>query len=187
MRQELINLVRQKSFKVSHDPPFTLASGKTSPYFLDLKTTLLNPKGITLVPHLIQEVCQKNSLKFDLVAGVELGGVPLATAFSYFSYDYTYNAIPTNCYSALYIRKSAKDHGTKKLIEGEYTTAQRVLLLEDVVTSGGSSIRAVKVLQEAGLTVVGVVAVVDREEGGAANFADLNIPFYSLIKFSELK
>jgi orotate phosphoribosyltransferase len=88
--------------------------------------------------------------------------------------------------TALYVRKEAKDHGTSKLIEGTFRVGDRVILLEDVVTSGGSTLGSIKTLRDAGLEVKAVIAVLDREEGGRAKIEETGAPFYALTTLKEL-
>lgn len=168
----LIDLLKERSFERR---AVTLASGKTSDFFIDCKQTVLTAEGHALCGALMFEALQELP-PCDAVGGVELGGCPLASAVSLVSHQRG-RALP-----ALYVRKERKDHGTTKLVEGDKAMFPgiRVALLEDVVTSGGSSLRAVDTLRAAGADVVGIVALVDRREGGSEAIAAAGIPLVHL-------
>src|SRR5262245_22790689 len=162
----------------------TLVSGKESDLYFDCKQTVLTAEGHALVGEvLFALLCDRSRLPAcDAVAGVELGGCPLASAVSLVSYQRGW-PLP-----ALYVRKERKDHGTGKLVEGEVRVGlQRVILLEDVVTTGGSSLRAVAALTAAGAHVVGVAALVDREEGGADAIRAAGLAFVALARQSDFR
>ena len=114
-------------------------------------------------------------IQADRIAGVVLGSVPLATAL----------ALETGIPYVM-IRKEKKDHGTGKLIEGDLNAGDRVLVVEDVITTAGSSIKAIGTLREAGAEVKYVISVIDREGGGAENLAEAGVDFRPLVKASEL-
>src|SRR5271170_2258819 len=153
-REELLTLLKDHSFRKGD---FTLASGKKSDFFLDCKRTLLLSRGHYLAAELIMEILHTFH-GVDAVAGVELGGFPLASAVSMASAT----SGMQDEYNALYIRKTAKDHGTKNLIEGGARRDRNVVLLEDVITTGGSSMAALQALKDVAYVPVAVIAVVDR-------------------------
>lgn len=155
-RPELLDLLRTMSVRHGH---FVLASGRTSDFFVDCKPAVLTAKGHHLVGELMLDAL-RHLPQCDLVAGVALGGCPLASAVSLMSH------IRGRPMSALYVRKAAKDHGTQRLVEGSLEPGAKVVMLEDVITSGGSTLKAIEVLRAAGAEVVGVVVLVDRLEGG---------------------
>ncbi len=149
---------------------FTLASGKKSKYYIDIKKASTKHEILEIMGELLAE-----HVKGDIIAGVELGAVPLAAITAVKSKrDY------------LIIRKEKKGYGTSKLIEGDFEKGMTVDIVEDVVTTGGSVLRAVKILREMGLKVNRVIAVVDREEGGAETLNENNVELVSLIKAREL-
>ncbi len=158
-KKRLIELLTERSFQRRK---VTLASGKESNFFVDCKQTILTAEGHALVGELMFDALAELG-DVDAIGGVELGGCPLASAVSLISYQ---KGRPLN---AIYVRKERKDHGTGKRIEGDKTLRPglRVALLEDVVTTGGSSLKALEVLREAGCEVAGIIALVDRLEGGA--------------------
>ncbi len=169
----LLELLRTHAHKRG---TFTLASGKTSDFFIDCKRVLLRAEGHLLAGRAL--LARLGPLDVRGVAGVELGGCPLASAVSFASAAAN-SAVPLD---ALYVRKAVKDHGSRQLVEGAdaLPAGARVALLEDVVTTGGSSLRALEVLREAGFVVAAVVAIVDRLEGGGAAFAASGVPFTAL-------
>jgi orotate phosphoribosyltransferase len=168
----LIELLRERSFARRR---VILASGKESDFFIDCKQTALTAEGHALVGELMFDALAQLA-PCEAVGGVELVGCPLASAVSLISFQRG-RPLP-----ALYVRKAQKDHGTAKLVEGDKSIrpGMPVALLEDVVTTGGSSLRAVDALRQAGLTVVGIVAIVDRLEGGREAIEAAGLPLVSL-------
>lgn len=171
-KQRLVELLTQLSFERRR---VTLASGKESDFFVDCKQTILTAEGHELVGQLMFDALAELG-EVDAVGGVELGGCPLASAVSLISYQRG-KPLP-----ALYVRKERKDHGSGKRIEGDKALRPglRVALLEDVVTTGGSSLKALDVLREAGCEVAGIVALVDRLEGGAEAISAAGVPLVRL-------
>ena len=154
---------------------FTLASGAKSSYYIDIKRASTDPKVLKLIAQLMAENLAESGLKVDRIAGVVLGSVPLAAALS------LETGIPY-----IMIRKEKKDHGTGKLIEGILNEGDTVLVVEDVITSAGSSITAIGTLREAGAKVENVYSVIDREAGGADNLKEIGIQLTPLVRASEL-
>jgi orotate phosphoribosyltransferase len=149
---------------------FILASGKKSNYYVDIKKASTRHKLLELMGEMLAR-----HVKGDILAGVELGAVPLVAITAIKAKrDY------------LIIRKERKGYGTSKLIEGDFKEGQEVDIIEDVVTTGGSVLRAIKILRDAGLKVNRVICVVDREEGGKENLAKEGVDLISLIKAREL-
>jgi orotate phosphoribosyltransferase len=159
-RERLLELLRTRSFARKR---VVLASGRESDFFIDCKQTVLTAEGHALCGALLFDAVKKHSPA--AVAGVELGGCPLASAVALVSFQ---KGAPID---AIYVRKDAKDHGSRRDIEGNTTLPQgaRVVLVEDVITTGGSTLKAVEKLKAANYEVAGVVALVDRLEGGAEN------------------
>lgn len=167
-----MELLRRRSFEKRR---VILASGRESDFFIDCKQAILTAEGHALAGALMFEALALLP-ECDAVAGVELGGCPLASAVSLTSY------VRGRPLDALYVRKEAKDHGTKKLVEGDksVSTGTRVVLLEDVITTGGSSLKAVEKLRAIGASVAGVVALVDRLEGGAEAIREAGLPLVAI-------
>jgi orotate phosphoribosyltransferase len=180
-RTRLIAIIRERS--VQTGTIFTLASGRTSDFYCNLKPTMLDPEGASLIGELIAETAEK--VQPDFIGGLEMGAVPLATAAAIASFRHG-KPIP-----AFFVRKAAKGHGTKSLVEGlmkgDSLAGRRVFILEDVTTTGGSSLKAIEAVRAEGATVVGVLTVVDRQEGAAEAFAAAGVPFAALVTASELR
>jgi orotate phosphoribosyltransferase len=171
-RARFVELCRERSFERRK---VRLASGKESDFFFDCKQTVLTAEGHALAGELLFELLAQLPA-CDAVGGVELGGCPLASAVSLVSFQRG-RSLP-----ALYVRKERKDHGTSKMVEGDKSLFPgiRVVLLEDVITTGGSSLRAVEALKGVGANVVGIAALVDRQEGGAEAIRNAGLAFASL-------
>jgi orotate phosphoribosyltransferase len=171
-RARLVQLLAERSFERRK---VILASGKESDFFIDCKQTMLTAEGHALVGELMFELLSELPA-CEAVGGVELGGCPLASAVSLVSFQ---RGRPLN---ALYVRKAKKDHGTTKLVEGDKSlkSGLKVALLEDVVTTGGSSLKAVESLKAAGADVIGIVALVDRQEGGAETIRAAGLPLVTV-------
>jgi orotate phosphoribosyltransferase len=173
-RGRLLQLLVDRSYQKRD---VVLASGRKSDFFIDCKQTVLTAEGHALVGALMLDAVRSlPGQPVEAVAGVELGGCPLASAVSLLSFQKT--ARPgSGPLDALYVRKAPKDHGSQQLIEGatRLTKGARVAILEDVVTTGGSTLRCVEALRNAGFEVAGVVAIVDRQEGGRGNLEDAGL------------
>jgi orotate phosphoribosyltransferase len=154
---------------------FTLASGKRSKYYIDIKRASTDPAILSYIAEAMEAEMRRRAMKVDAIAGVVLGSVPLAVALS------LRTGIPY-----VMVRKEKKDHGTGKLIEGTLKDGARVLVVEDVVTSAGSSAEAVAILRNAGAKVDSVLAVIDRQEGGAARLAEIGIELLPLLTAEEV-
>jgi len=176
-RQRLLALLRERSFERKK---VILASGRESDFFVDCKQTVLTAEGHALVGELMFQALA-DVPECDAVGGVELGGCPLASAVSLVSHQHGRD-LP-----ALYVRKERKDHGSAKMVEGDKALFPgiRVVLLEDVITTGGSSLRAVQALEAVGAKVVGILSIVDRQEGGAKTIAEAGLPLVSLTVKSD--
>lgn len=169
---DLLELLRTRSFAKKR---VVLASGKESDFFIDCKQTVLSAKGHVLVGELMLDALAKLPA-CDAVAGVELGGCPLASAVALTSH---LRGAPKD---AVYVRKEAKDHGSKRLVEGDTQLAPGAsfVILEDVTTTGGSTLKAVEKLRAAGYRVVGVVTLVDRLEGGRESIEAAGLPLVAI-------
>jgi orotate phosphoribosyltransferase len=154
---------------------FTLASGKKSKYYIDIKRASTNPEILKLIAQHIAETLKSRSIHADYIGCVALGGVPIAAAVS------LETVLPL-----IILRKEAKDYGIKEQIIGDFIRGKSVLMVEDVATTGGSVLRAVKTLRGEGLAVRYVIVVVDREEGALAALADAGVELIPLVRVSEL-
>jgi orotate phosphoribosyltransferase len=173
-RTRLVALLAERSFERKR---VVLASGRESDFFIDCKQSVLTAEGHALVGTLMLEALDEATFgTVDAVAGVELGGCPLASAVSLTSF------VRGRPLPALYVRKEVKDHGSRRLVEGDRAlfAGIRVVILEDVITTGGSTLKAVEKLRLAGAEPVGVVALVDRLEGGAETIRSAGLPLVSI-------
>ncbi len=151
---------------------FTLRSGRTSSYYIDKYLFLTQPEILAEVGTIIASRLPPETTR---LAGAELGGVPLVTAASLAS------GLPS-----AYVRSSRKDYGTAKQLEGRLETDDRVVLVEDVVTTGGQTVEAAKVVRDAGADILGVIAIVDRQEGARENVERAGLRFEALFTISDL-
>lgn len=154
---------------------FTLASGKKSRYYIDIKKASTNPLVLRQIAREMAAHLKEKGMKVDRIAGVVLGSVPLAVALS------LETGIPF-----IMVRKEKKDHGTAKLIEGVFEKGEKVLVVEDVVTSAGSALYAIETLRSEGTVVESIFSVVDREEGGKEKLAEVNVHLTSLVTATEV-
>lgn len=154
---------------------FTLASGKKSKYYIDIKKASANPRILKQIAHEISEKINRHSIDADYIGCVALGGVPIAVAVS------LEMELPL-----IIIRKEAKEYGTKGQIVGDFTKNSTVLMVEDVATTGGSVLKAIKLLRDEGLVVSNVIVVVDREEGAHSALAGEGVELIPLVRIGEL-
>lgn len=161
MKAELIDMLCRKSFKFSEEPIYKLVSGRLSQFYVNCKPVTLSARGLFLAGHLIFEAIQEEDVTG--VGGLTFGADPLAVAAAFAS---ELNGKPLNAFS---IRKTRKDHGIVRWIEGDIRPGERVAIIDDVATTGGSTIKAVERARSEGLDVVKAVILVDRQEGGLEN------------------
>ncbi len=149
---------KYEAFKWDPNEGFLLASGQRSPYYVDCRALLANPDARWLIANLACTAI--HDLSFEAVGGLEIGAIPLATAIS----DYAFATQPSRTYRTFVVRKQAKDHGLGKRIEGAVTANDRVLVVDDVLTSGGSILQAIRAVEEAKLHASHAMVIVDRQE-----------------------
>lgn len=178
--KKLRQILRERSYR---EGKFTLASGKESSFYLDVKETALHPEGAHLIGVLAVDLLKREKVSPYAVGGLTLGADPLATAVSLAAFHAGWN-LP-----AFIVRKAPKDHGTLAWIEGakSYPKGAALVVVEDVATTGGSSLKAVEKLQEAGFTVLAVLTVVDREEGAREAVEAKGLKFFSLSSLREIR
>lgn len=158
---------------------FTLASGRTSDLYIDARLTTMSPDGLALIGPLALDLLAETGWHVDAAGGLTLGADPIAYAIAYAS---TAGRTPDAWVRAFTVRKQPKAHGTGQRIEGPFRAGDRVAVVEDVITTGGSALQAVEAVRAAGGTVVGVLAVVDREEGGREAIEQAaGVPVLSLV------
>ncbi len=154
---------------------FTLASGKKSSYYIDIKKASTDPYVLEAIADEMAREVQVRGLAFDKIAGVVLGSIPLAVALS------LRTKVPY-----IMVRREKKDHGTQRMIEGSLVPGERVLMVEDVITSAGSVIEAIGIVRAAGGVVDEVLCVVNRQEGGEAKLNDMGVRLNPLVTAEEI-
>lgn len=171
-REKLLTLLFKKSFRYSAEEAFQLTSGKKTAYYIDCKKVALDPEGAYLIgKEIFNRIADLNA---EGVGGMTLGADPLATSVSLLSF-LNKKPIP-----AFIVRKEAKAHGSRQQVEGVLKKGAKVIVVEDVVTTGGSTIRTIEALRREGYVILKVIALVDRKEGGAENIIETGVNFESL-------
>lgn len=180
---QLANLFRQyEAFQWEPDQGFVLASGETSPYYVDCRALLAHPDARWLVAQLACAAIR--GLPLDALGGLEIGAIPLATAIS----DYALATQARKTYRTFVVRKQARDHGLGKRIEGAIKPNDRVLVVDDVLTSGGSLLQALQAAREAQLHVSHALVIVDRQEqDGKQKIEAQGVSLISLLTLDDLK
>jgi orotate phosphoribosyltransferase len=159
---------------------FTLASGRQSTLYIDARLTTMSPDGLALIGPLALEALRASDWNVSAVGGLTLGADPVSYAIAYAS------ALAGAPLRSFTVRKEAKAHGTGRLIEGPFQSGDRVAVIEDVITTGGSALRAAESIRAAGGIVAGVLALVDREEGGREALLGAGLPVISLARAAEI-
>jgi orotate phosphoribosyltransferase len=157
---------------------FTLASGRQSSVFFDMKRTMLDPEGANLIADAVLR--RLDGQQVDAVGGLVMGAVPIVAVVCAKSF-------PHRPLQGFFVRKEAKDHGTARRVDGNLVPGARVAILEDVTTTGASALLAVDAVRAEGAEVVTVLTVVDRMEGAAAAFAAAGVPFAALLSRDDFR
>lgn len=165
---------------------FTLASGATSDFYVDARVTTLDPRGAILIGQvgwaLVKATAAETSERVNAIGGLTMGADPVALSIG-IAAQMEDASTPLQVFT---VRKKAKDHGRQKRIEGNFCKGDCVVVVEDVVTTGGSSIQAIEAVEEAGGRVAFVLVLVDREEGGRENIEKAGHAVVSIFRRSEL-
>ena len=170
-----------QSFKWDQTAGFKLASGGISPFYVDCRVLMAHPAARNLVAQLASRAIK--DLPLDCIGGIEIGAIAVATAIS----DYGYRDRPRREWRTFVVRKQPKDHGLGKLIEGAVKPGDRALIVDDVLTTGGSIIKAVQAAREAGLKVDHALVIVDRnEQDGRARIEEQALTLVSLLTIKDL-
>ena len=159
---------------------FVLASGQRSSYYIDCRLTTMSAEGITLIGQAGLAAIRASGWRPQAVGGLTMGADPVSYAIAAASYG------SEAAVDAFSVRKDAKQHGTRRRIEGNFRPGDHVVVIEDVITSGGSALQAIEAVEEAGGEVLGVLAVVDREQGGRARIEGKGYAVASLTTASRL-
>lgn len=173
----LITLLAERSTKRGW---FTLASGKQSDFYIDARLTTMSPEGLSIIGPLALLALRDAGWNVDAVGGLTLGADPISYAISYAS------ASSGHPLRAFTVRKEPKAHGTGKLLEGPLREGDRVAVIEDVITTGGSALRAVEAVRSAKASVTGVLALVDRGEGGRQTIENAGVSVISLATADQI-
>lgn len=173
----LVALLRERSVRFGD---FVLASGARSTYYVDCRLSTMSAAGQALIGPLALAAIRAAGWAPRSIGGLTMGADPVSYAIARASVD----AAPI--IDAFSVRKAAKEHGTGRQIEGNFASGDAVVVIEDVITSGGSALTAIETIRAAGGTVIGVLAVVDREAGGRERIAASGVPVIALVSATEL-
>lgn len=182
-RNELADILRAKSVKTGD---FVLASGKRSDLYVDCRVTTLDPRGAVLVGRLLHDMVRREEaargVSIDGIGGLTMGADPIALAVAMTS-SLNGDARPINCFT---VRKEPKGHGRGRRIEGNFKAGDRVVVVDDVITTGDSTLKAIAAVEEEGGKVAFVAVLVDRDEGGCANIEGKGYPVVAAYKRGDL-
>jgi len=178
MLERLIEMILEKSFQLSDSPTFKLASGRLSNFYINCKPTTLNPEAMNLIGNIIFDKIKNANI--DAIGGLSFGADPIANSVAIISYQ---KGTPIKSFS---VRERTKDHGIIKNIEGDVHKGERAVIIDDVITTGESTIKAITSAKDAGLDIVKVIALVDREEGGKEEILKHIKDFESMITRTRL-
>lgn len=173
-KQRLLGLIRRRSLLQNRD--FVLSSGRSSGFFFDMKRTVLDPEGAVLVADLLFDLIRDEDV--DAVGGLETGAIPIVAAVCARSW-------PEKPIAGFFVRKEIKGHGTDQRIDGLVERGSRVILFEDVTTTGASVMQAAEQVRRLDCTIVKIISVVDRLEGAADNFNQAGIVFEALFTWRD--
>ena len=180
----LLQLLRRKSVRFGD---FTLASGAKSDFYVDCRVTTMDAVGARLIGELgwdlIRRVAAERGVQVEAVGGLTMGADPVALAVAIASGREGAGG-PLHAFA---VRKTAKSHGLGRLVEGNFAAGQTVVVVDDVITTGGSTLQAIDAIEKEGGKVAFVVALVDREEGGRAAIEARGVPVYALATKSQLR
>lgn len=177
LRSALIELLGQRSVRTGD---FTLSSGKKSTFYIDARPSTMSASGLCIIGSLGLDEIRATGWKCSAIGGMTLGADPVSYAIAAESHR------RPPVLDAFTVRKEAKGHGTGRRIEGNFAPEGPVIVVEDVITTGGSALQAVEVIEKAGGSVSGVLAVVDREEGGREAIEEQGYPVRSLVTLTDL-
>ncbi len=177
-REQLVRLLADRSARRG---TFTLASGRVSDFYVDCRLTTMSPDGLVLVGPVAHAMLVGSGWVVDSVGGLTMGADPVSYAIAYASAQ---AGVPVRCFA---VRKEPKGHGMGKRIEGSFRRGDRVVVIEDSMTTGGSAMNAAAAIRAEGGEVVGALTLVDREEGAREALAAQGIPLIAFTTADELK
>jgi len=189
--RQLLQLLARISFRLG---TFTLSSGATSDYYIDCRTTTLHAEGGRLTGHAIVELLKSYGIEAEAVGGLTMGADPVvcnvATASAWRAIEYQKLGFPAQLLHGFLVRKAEKTHGTGRRIEGFCEKGANVVIVDDVCTTGASTINAIHAAREAGMVVAAVVVLVEREEAkgrAAVEEAAQGAPFFALFTANDVR
>ncbi len=178
MLKELTDIILEKSLKVADEPVFKLASGRMSKVYIDCRKTTKNARGAYLIGNIIYD--RIANLNVDAIGGLTMGADPVADAVAYTS------VLRGKLINAFSVRKKAKEHGLKRVIEGDVKEGDRVVIVDDVATTGQSTVEAIEQARAGGLNIVKVIILVDRQEGGRENILKYDVDYEAVLTKQDL-
>ncbi|MGH7478918.1 MAG: orotate phosphoribosyltransferase [Candidatus Methylomirabilales bacterium] len=182
--KRLLELIRERAYRYSPEAPFQLSSGRLSPHYVDLRALLCAPEALVATAIIlfdrIKRFERETHTKVEAVGGPADGAIPIAAAVAYHSHQV---AEPIETF---FVRKEPKGHGLRKWLEGHSTPGSRVVIVDDVVTTGGSTLRAIEASREQGFQIVKIIVLVDRLEGGTEKLSSLGIPYEAVFTLNDI-
>ncbi len=181
LRDKLVQHIKKHSYEYRKEP-FKLSSGKLSHHYFDLKKIAYSPEGQYLIGNIIYGKIQELGLNPDAIGGLTMGADPVTSSVVHTSY------LKGNPIEGMAIRKERKGHGLMRQIEGKYKEGDRVIIVDDVVTTGGSTIQAIDTAREHKLNILAAIVLLDRgENNGVENIESKGIPVYSILTIDDFK
>ena len=180
LRENLVEIIKERSFQYSSEPKFKLTSGAMSNYYFNMKKTTQSPDGLHLVGKIFFEKIRELGLHPHAIGGLTMGADPIAYSVALYSFSVKQPI------QAFVIRKEPKEHGLKLPIEGNVTAGDHIIIIDDVITTGGSTIKAINIAKENGLIIDAVIILVDRcEQNGRQNIEALGYPVYDILTVND--
>jgi orotate phosphoribosyltransferase len=176
-RERLLRIIKAQSLLTGAE--FTLASGQRSGFFFDMKKTMFHPEGAALIGDIIFEMIAGDA-DVQYIGGLEIGAIPMAVSVAARSW-------PDRPINAFFVRKAPKDHGAINLIDGQFRPNSKVILFEDVTTTGGSVMKAVRAVRDQGCTVKKILTIVDRGEGATVNLKKEDLELAAIFTMDDFR
>lgn len=176
LKKRLIALIKERSFKYSPEPTFKLSSGGVSKFYFNMKPTTYSPEGLYLIGTLVYQKIKESGYTPKGIGGLTLGADPIALAVARVSYD------EKDSIEAFVVRKEPKKYGMGLQIEGNIAPGDHVVIIDDVVTTGSSTIKAIEAAEQQGLVIDAVIVLVDRDEQeGRKRISERGYPVFSIL------